>query len=196
MFRAPCAHHQVVKIVLYSMWYHHTYRWPSHAQVERGLLSQPMHVTATYRCDDTRGCIIQFWPPDDEHICSNHVEAWNKLIAKQIFCASSWLITEIKRLFKTNILILIATMPSTCFQTEGSSSGRRVYGHVCYKFDVCVTVQACGVLWFLNMFVCAYNHQYRCIKHQNIPQTNMFKNHRTPHACRNTLTHRHTRHII
>jgi hypothetical protein len=25
-------------------------------------------VTATYRCDDTRGCRVQFWPPDDEHI--------------------------------------------------------------------------------------------------------------------------------
>jgi len=24
MFRAPCAHHQEVKIVLYSLWYHHT----------------------------------------------------------------------------------------------------------------------------------------------------------------------------
>jgi len=33
MFRAPCAHHQEVKIVLYSLWYHHTYRWPSRAQV-------------------------------------------------------------------------------------------------------------------------------------------------------------------
>ena len=31
--------------------------------------------TATYRCDDTRGCIVQFWPPDDEHMCSKHVEA-------------------------------------------------------------------------------------------------------------------------
>jgi len=28
MFWAPCAHHQEVKIVLYSLWYHHTYRWP------------------------------------------------------------------------------------------------------------------------------------------------------------------------
>jgi len=26
MFRAPCAHHKEVKIVLYSLWYHHTYR--------------------------------------------------------------------------------------------------------------------------------------------------------------------------
>ena len=31
------AHRQEVKIVLYSLWYHHTCRWPSGAQVERGL---------------------------------------------------------------------------------------------------------------------------------------------------------------
>jgi len=38
MFRALCAHHhQEVKIVLYSIWYRHTCRWPSCAQVERGL---------------------------------------------------------------------------------------------------------------------------------------------------------------
>ena len=37
-----------------------------------------MHETATYKCDDTRGCVIQFWPPDDEHMCSKHTEAWNK----------------------------------------------------------------------------------------------------------------------
>ena len=34
-----------------------------------------VHRTATYRCDDTRGCIVQFWPPDDEQLCSKHVEA-------------------------------------------------------------------------------------------------------------------------
>jgi len=38
MFRALCAYHQEVKIVLYSLWYHHR--------------------TPTYRCDDTRCCII------------------------------------------------------------------------------------------------------------------------------------------
>ena len=88
---STCAHHQEVKIALYILWHHHTYRWPSRAQVERGLV----HETATYRCDDTRGFIMQFWPPDDEHMCSKHVETWNKLIVKQIFRASSWLITEI-----------------------------------------------------------------------------------------------------
>jgi len=51
----------------------------------------------TYRFYDTRGCIIQFWPPDDDHMCSKHVEAWNKLLVKQNFCASSWLITETKK---------------------------------------------------------------------------------------------------
>jgi hypothetical protein len=34
---STCAHHQEVKIALRSLWYHHTYRWPSRAQVERGL---------------------------------------------------------------------------------------------------------------------------------------------------------------
>jgi len=32
IFRAPCAHHQEVKSTLHSLWYHHTYRWPSRAQ--------------------------------------------------------------------------------------------------------------------------------------------------------------------
>jgi len=62
------AHHQEVKIVLHSLWYHHTYRWPSRAQVDFLTMST--------------------W-------CSKHVETFNKLIVKQKFCASSWLITEI-----------------------------------------------------------------------------------------------------
>jgi len=67
---STCAHQQAVRITLHSLWYHHTYRWPSGAQVERGLvgiplafqpvLSQPVHETATYRCDDTKGCVMQF----------------------------------------------------------------------------------------------------------------------------------------
>jgi hypothetical protein len=32
-----------------------------------------------------------------ENMCLKHVEAWNKLTVKQKFCASSWLITEIKK---------------------------------------------------------------------------------------------------
>jgi hypothetical protein len=58
---STCAHHQEVKIALHSLWYHHT-----------------------YRCD-TRGCVMQFWPPGDEHMCSKHVEAWNKTYCKTNF---------------------------------------------------------------------------------------------------------------
>ena len=47
-----------------------------------------------FQCDDTRDCIVQFCPPDDEHMCSKHVEAWNKLIIK--FSASSCLILRNK----------------------------------------------------------------------------------------------------
>ena len=49
------AHRQEAKIVLYSLWYHHS--------------------THLFQCDDTRGCMVQFWPPDDKHVCSKHVEA-------------------------------------------------------------------------------------------------------------------------
>ena len=34
---------------------------------------RPVHGKATYRCDDTRDCVIQFCPPDDAHMCSKHV---------------------------------------------------------------------------------------------------------------------------
>jgi len=30
---STCAHHQEVKIALHSLWYHHTYRWPSRAHL-------------------------------------------------------------------------------------------------------------------------------------------------------------------
>jgi len=54
---STCVLHQEVKIALHSLWYHHTYR-----------------------------CVMQFWPPDEEHTCSKHAEAWNKLIVKKNLC--------------------------------------------------------------------------------------------------------------
>ena len=36
-FEHMCSSSGGKKIVLYSLWYHHTYRWPSGAQVERGV---------------------------------------------------------------------------------------------------------------------------------------------------------------
>ena len=63
-----------------------------------------VYGTATYRCDDTKGSVIQFWPPDDdEHMCSKHVEAWNKNLLWNKFSASSWLNTEINETFTCRV---------------------------------------------------------------------------------------------
>jgi len=39
-----------------------------HLVSSHSIGGRPVHGTGTYRCDDTRCCIIQFWHPDDEHI--------------------------------------------------------------------------------------------------------------------------------
>ena len=65
---STCAHHQDVKIALHSV---------------------------SYRCDDNRGCVMQFWPPDDEQMCSKHVEAWNKTYCETNFVHQVGLNTEI-----------------------------------------------------------------------------------------------------
>ena len=44
-----------------------------------------VHLMATYRCDDTRGCVMQFWPGDDEHMCSKHVAVLNKTYCETNF---------------------------------------------------------------------------------------------------------------
>ena len=73
------AHRQEAKIVLYNLWYHHTEtsEWSKITKIQfykyehivanlyvwnafKLVLSEPVHGTATYRCDDTRGCVIQF----------------------------------------------------------------------------------------------------------------------------------------
>jgi len=67
---STCAHHQGVKIALHSLWYHHT---------------ETSEWSYRCDCDDTRCFVMQFWPPDDEHMCSKHVEAWNKTYCETNF---------------------------------------------------------------------------------------------------------------
>ena len=62
------------------------------------------NCTIQLQCDDTRGCIVQFWPPDDEHVCSKHVEAWNKLIIK--FSAPSFFNIKINSI--ANLMVYLA----------------------------------------------------------------------------------------
>ena len=96
-----------------------------------------LHYTA-YRFDDTRGCVMQFWPPDDEHMCSKHVEAWNKLIVKQKLCASSWLTTEIN--------ILRCTVSKTS-KLEESSWKLTDHLRMCCYLDTRTT----GEEWSINI---------------------------------------------
>jgi len=96
----------------------HTYRWPSRAYSSLNLCTERPPI----RVNDTRGCVMQFWPPDDEHMCSKHVDAWNKTLWYK-FCASSWLNTEINILRctvnKTSKFKKHVTLPVTlCYQTS------------------------------------------------------------------------------
>ena len=54
-------------------------RWPKLYYTVSGIITpiggRPVHRTATYRFDDPRGFIVQFWPPNDQHVCLKHVEA-------------------------------------------------------------------------------------------------------------------------
>ena len=110
MFRAYVFIIRRSKFALHNLWYHHT-----------------------YGCDETRGCVMQFWPPDDEHMCSKHVEAWNKLIVKQKFCASNWLIAEINilrcKVSKTSIHYTLLTGKELLFlwQFRNLVSAKRTF---------------------------------------------------------------------
>jgi len=109
------AHHQQVKIALHSLWYHHTYRrddtrgWEfynvSSFNVNNGIqldnnfdCNLTTFISVISQLDAQNFCFtISLYHASTcfVHMCSKHVEAWNKLIVKQKFCASSWLISEI-----------------------------------------------------------------------------------------------------
>jgi len=55
---------------LYIFWYHHT---ETSEWFEIVVYSFWCHQTC--RCDGTRDSIVQFSPPNDEYLCSKHVEA-------------------------------------------------------------------------------------------------------------------------
>ena len=83
LYASTCFEHYVLIIRRLKLYY-------TASGIVTPVGGRPVHGTATYRCDDTRDCIIQFCPPNDQHMCSKHVEAYNKLIIK--FSASSWLV--------------------------------------------------------------------------------------------------------
>jgi len=49
MFRAHVVIVRRAKIILYSLWYHHTYRWPSGAQIDNDAIRWQMGFNSTFK---------------------------------------------------------------------------------------------------------------------------------------------------
>ena len=71
---STCAHHQEVKIVLHSLWYHHTYRWPSRARVPCSLKMGPHRLSRNVvnNCQSNLRNI-----PEERNLIHTAAEAWN-----------------------------------------------------------------------------------------------------------------------
>jgi len=50
MFQALCAHHQEVKIVLYSIWYHHT-ETSEWSKITKTQFYKCEHIVVKFMCD-------------------------------------------------------------------------------------------------------------------------------------------------
>jgi len=113
MFRVLCVHHQEVKIVLYSVWYLHTCRWPSCAP--DGHLQT--RICVIWRIKDQLDVTCYFISILMCSTCFGH-KNWNKIASdiKLVFYSSTittmhgpitirisaliWLITKIKTVEK------------------------------------------------------------------------------------------------
>ena len=103
MFRAPCAHLQEVKIVLYSLWYHHTYRWPSRAHLNINELDALNFIMSLFHASTCfehmclssgdQNCTYSLWYhhtyrwPSRAHLNINQVDALNFIMS--LFHAST-----------------------------------------------------------------------------------------------------------
>ena len=97
-FEHCCVHHQEVKIVLYSIWYHHTCRWPSGAQFERrpSTCTPDGHLQVWWYQMLYNTHLTSWWWAQQ---CSKHVGAYNKLIIKQEF------VHKLVKLLRLNLTI-------------------------------------------------------------------------------------------
>ena len=125
-----CARHQEVKIALHSLWYHHTYRWPSCASFISCLYMfrahvliirrSKLHYTASGIVTPIGGRLVHGLR--DDSYC------------KTKFCASSWLNTEINILrctiSKTSKSWYSVVSLGLCNMFH-SKVGLRTYQHPC-----------------------------------------------------------------
>ena len=149
--------------------------------LRRGVSSNHCSGGEGRGCDDTRDCIVQFCPPDDEHLCSKLVEAWNKLIIK--FSASSWLILRNKKLF----VYYTYNRTQLYFTQQYSRYTYCIYGWDIVVFDcMCntqkflfltqqhvwsgndsISPQLDGFSWNLNFYVFFFFFSKICRKHSS-----------------------------
>ena len=118
---------------------------------------------------------MKFWSPYDEHMCSKHVEAWNKLILKQKFCVPTWLITEINilrcRVSKTSKRYMFRTVPLSIIR---SFSLYTQQWHMPYSLQL-----SANLYDIYHRSVCSkktpYGEQMNCPKHVDFYSKNKFE---------------------
>jgi hypothetical protein len=128
-FERCCAHHQEVKLHYTTSGIFTLCRWPSGAQVERGLLT----VRPPTQCDDNGCCIMQFDLLMMRTTALETVEEYNKLITKQEFVyiiikptICTWCLFVLKSFTLKKLFTLIKTLKlitPTCFGPTEPSSG-------------------------------------------------------------------------
>ena len=101
---STCVHHQEVKIALHSLWCHHTEtsEWSKITKIQFYKYEQIVvkFMYEFFRCDYcvlltvNMLCYVEVMFIQLLNLLERYYV--NKLIVKQNFCASSWLITEIK----------------------------------------------------------------------------------------------------
>ena len=129
---------------------------------------QPVHQTATYRCEDTRGRIIQFWPPDDDNNDNNNIKFQGlsstthlKLAPMRRLCGSARLLplyvfTSWTGNFTFHNLKIVFLLP--CSHCQLSQEKLQTWNSECRKTQFQETFQSSG-----KLFIRADGIQLKCL---------------------------------
>ena len=160
MFRTLCAHHQEVKIALYSIWYHHTCRWPSGAQVERECTKSCFIISLLY----SSTCF--------EHCCAHHQEV--KTVLYSIWYHHTvWVTVRCtgwermhRILFYNKFIIWIYMFRALCAHHQ---EVKTVLYSIWYRHTVWVAVRCTG--WKRTLSTCAPDGHLQVWWHQMLYNT-------------------------
>ena len=91
MFRALCAHHQAVKTVLYSIWYHHT-ETSEWSKITKIQFYKHKHIVVKFMCEFF-GCDYCVTCYKHVMLCRGYVYPVIKLI-KKVLCLFTFMFAE------------------------------------------------------------------------------------------------------